>query len=220
MSTISSPSASAPRRNKTQLRSAVGGALAVALVLAMALDTTWVKSGAAGDGPPGTFSPAAYGDKTFPSVQKAVQARAVSAATLAAAIAKDPAAAAKQYGVDSGTGVEYAVSFTGTVGDGDSGNYDVKIEGMPDTPKVAVQTGPAIMGTDLRDATGTIQFGQFTNQIEYQNAGSALNKAMKKEVLSKLDTSDLKGKTVTVVGVFQLSDPTNWLVTPVTLEVK
>lgn len=219
MTTISSSRAPAPRRNKTQLRAAVGGALAVALVASMALDTTWVKSGA-GEGPPGAFSPAAYGEKTFPAVQKAVSARAVPAVTLAAAIAKDPAAAAKQYGVDSGTGVEYAVAFTGTLGDGDSGNYDVKVDGMPDTPKVAVQTGPAIMGTDLRDATGTIQFGQFTNQIEYQNAGSALNKEMKKQVLSKLDTDNLKGKTVSVVGVAQISDPANWLVTPVTLEVK
>ena len=218
MSSLSS--VPAPRRNKTQLRAAVGGALAVALVAAMALDTTWVKSGGAGEGPPGAFSPAAYGEKTFPAVQKAVTGRAVPAATLAAALAKDPAAAAKQFGVDSGTGVEYAVSFTGTLGDGDSGNYDVKVDGMPDTPKVAVQTGPAIMGTDLRDATGTIQFGQFTNQIEYQNAGSALNKEMKKEVLSKLDTDDLKGKTVSVVGVVRISDPANWLVTPVSVEVK
>ncbi len=83
-----------------------------------------------------------------------------------------------------------------------------------------MQTGPAIMGTDLRDGTGTIQFGQFTNQIDYQNAGSALNKEMKKQVLSKLDTTDLKGKTVSVVGVFQLTDPAKWLVTPVSLEVK
>lgn len=217
MSTV--PSA-APRRNKAQIRSAVAAALAVALVAAMALDTTWVRSGGAGDVPPGTFSPLAYGQKTFPAVQKAIQGRAVPAPALAAAIAKDPAAAAKQYGVESGVGVEYPVSFTGVLGDGDFGNYDVRVDGMPDTPKVALQTGPAIMGTDLRDATGTIQFGQFTNQIDYQNAGSALNKEMKKQVLSKLDTTDLKGKTVSVVGVFQLTDPARWLVTPVSLEVK
>ncbi|WP_237477138.1 DUF2291 family protein [Lichenibacterium dinghuense] len=210
----------APRRDKARTRAAVAGAVAAALVLAMALDTKWVKSGGAADVAPGTFSPLAYGQKTFPIVQKAILGRAVPAPALAAAIAKDPAAAAKQYGVPSGVGVEYPVSFTGTLGDGDFGNYDVHVDGMPDTPKVALQTGPAIMGTDLRDATGTIEFGQFTNQIDYQNAGSALNKEMKKQVLSRLDTSDLKGKTVSVVGVFQLTDPAKWLVTPVSLEVK
>lgn len=218
MSTISTPAA--PRRDKARVRAAAGAALAVALVAAMAFDTRWVKDGSPADVVPGTFSPLAYGQKTFPAVQKAVEGRAVAAPVLTAAIAKDPAAAAKQYGVASGVGTEYAVSFTGVLGDGDFGNYAVAIPDMPPGVAVSVQTGPAIMGMDLRDATGTIQFEQFTNQIDYQNAGSALNKEMKKQVLSKLDTTDLKGKTATVVGVFQLTDPTKWLVTPVSLEVK
>ena len=94
------------------------------------------------------------------------------------------------------------------------------VDGIPNTVLVRVQTGPAIMGVDLRDATGTINFGQFTNQIEYQNAGSALNKEMKKEVLSKVQVGDLTGKKISVVGVFKLSDPNNWLVTPVKLDVQ
>jgi predicted lipoprotein len=83
-----------------------------------------------------------------------------------------------------------------------------------------VQTGPAINGTDLRDATGTITFEQFTNQIDYQNAGSALNKEMKAQVLSKIDNGNLTGKTLSVVGVFQLINPNSWLVTPVRLDVQ
>ena len=92
--------------------------------------------------------------------------------------------------------------------------------GLPDTIAVKVQTGPAINGTSLRDATGTIQFGQFVNQIEYQNAGSALNKEMKKQILANVDTANLKGKTIQVVGAFKLINPKKWLVTPVTLEVQ
>ena len=91
---------------------------------------------------------------------------------------------------------------------------------MPSTLVVRVQTGPAINGTDLRDATGTIAFGQFVNQIDYQNAGSALNKEMKKQVLSKIDTATLTGKTISVVGAFKLINPNNWLVTPVKLDVQ
>ncbi len=72
----------------------------------------------------------------------------------------------------------------------------------------------------LRDATGEIEFGQFTNQIEYQDAGSAINNAMKQEVLAPIDTGDLTGKTVTVTGVFKLINPNNWLVTPVSFEVQ
>lgn len=214
------PAAAPPRRSKTVVRAAVAAALAVALILAMALDTKVVPTGASGAVAPGTFSPAAYGQSEFPKVRKAIQDRAVAAPVLAAAIAEDPAAAAKQYGVASGVGPEFPVSFTGVVGKGDSGNYDVKVDGVPEGVSISLQTGPAIMGTDLRDASGTISFGQFTNQIEYQNAGSALNKQMKKDVLSKLDTAAIGGKTVSVVGAFQLTDPTKWLVTPVDLVVK
>ncbi|RVA64506.1 DUF2291 family protein, partial [Mesorhizobium sp. M7A.F.Ca.CA.001.08.1.1] len=110
--------------------------------------------------------------------------------------------------------------FTGVVGEGKSGIYKVAVDGVPDTLMIRVQTGPAINGTELRDATGKITFGQFTNQIEYQDAGSALNNEMKKEVLAKVDTSTLTGKTISVVGAFKLVNPKSWLVTPVRLDVK
>ena len=65
-----------------------------------------------------------------------------------------------------------------------------------------------------------IAFGSFKNQIEYQNAGSGINRAMKKTVLDPLDTSALTGKTVEVTGAFRLINPKNWLITPVRLAVK
>ena len=218
---MSTPSAAmTARRPKPGLRVIVASAAALVLLAAMIVDTKVVRIDSAAGAPPGVFSPATYGKSEFPKVQAAIAGRAVSAATLAAAIAKDQAAAAKQYGIDASAGPEMPVSFTGVVGKGDSGNFDVAVDGVPSSVTIRVQTGPAIMGTDLRDGTGTIAFGQFTNQIEYQNAGSALNKEMKKQVLAKTDTSALTGKTISVAGVFQLTDPANWLVTPVTLDVK
>ncbi len=208
------------RRRRGGLRLAVASGAALVLLAAMALDTKVVRLGGAGDAQPGVFSPAAYGAATFPKIQSAIAERAVAAPVLAEALAKDPEAAAKRYGVPANGSPEFPVSFTGVVGSDDSGNYDVKVDGMPEGVTVKVQTGPAIMGTDLRDGTGTISFGQFTNQIEYQNAGSAINKEMKREVLSKIDTANLAGKTVSVVGVFQMTDPKAWLVTPVRMEVK
>ena len=185
----------------------------------MALDTRIVKVGSAAVDS-GVFVPASYGQAEFPKVQHAVEARAVDAATLAAALAKDQAAATKQYGVAADAGPEFAVRFTGQAGKQDFGVYDVAVPGVPASVHVTVQTGPAINGTDLRDATGTISFGQFRNQIDYQNAGSALNKQMKKDVLARIDAAKLTGKTLAVVGVFQLTDPSTWLVTPVKLDVR
>ena len=70
------------------------------------------------------------------------------------------------------------------------------------------------------DATGQIEFGQFKNQIEYQDAGSAINNEVKKVVLAGIDPAALNGKTVTVIGAFKLVNPKNWIVTPVRLDVK
>ena len=94
-----------------------------------------------------------------------------------------------QYGVAAGVGAVIPVTFTGVVGEGKSGIYDVAVDGLAGETQIRVQTGPAINGTDLRDATGEIKFGQFKNQIEYQNAGSAINNAMKKAVLAGIDTA-------------------------------
>ena len=216
-------SEAAPRRRANpRLRAAIVSAGAVILVAAMALDTKVVKLGSPADVQPNVFSPAEFGKSQFPTVQSTVESRAVDAATLVAALAKDKDAAVKQYGVPTpaGIGVEISVKFTGVAGTANSGVYPVQVEGMPSALVVRVQTGPAINGTDLRDATGTITFGQFVNQIDYQNAGSALNKEMKQQVLSKIDTAALSGKTISVVGVFRLINPNNWLVAPVKLDVQ
>jgi predicted lipoprotein len=209
------------KRSRRSVRAAIAAVLVLILIAAMALSTKAVKIGSAADTQVKSFDPDVYGAGQFPKTQAAIVSRAVSADSLAAAIAKDQDAAGKQYGVaGGGVGPEISVKFEGVAGSEDSGIYTVKVPNVPDAVIVRVQTGPAINGTDLRDATGTISFEQFTNQIDYQNAGYAINAEMKKEVLSKIDTSKLTGKTISVVGVFQLINPNGWLVTPVKLDVK
>jgi predicted lipoprotein len=216
-----SATASSKKSSSRGVRLAIEVVLAIILLAAMFMGTKVVKIGSGADTQTKEFEPAAYGKKQFPKTQAAIEKRAVDAATLAAAIAKDQDAAGKQYGIaGGGIGPEMSVKFSGVAGKEDSGIYEVKVPGLPDSLVIRVQTGPAINGTDLRDATGDIDFGQFTNQIDYQNAGYAINTEMKKEVLSKIDTAKLTGKTVDVVGVFQLVNPNGWLVTPVKLDVK
>ena len=207
------------RRGKLDMKLAVGSGAVLVLLAAIIADTKAVKIGSAEDTPAGIFSASTYGKAQFPKVRSAIESRAVDAAVLAVALAKDQSAAETQYGLPAPAGPEYSVKFTGKVGKQDSGVYDIAIPGVSETIHVSLQTGPAINGTDLRDATGLIKFGDFSNQIDYQNAGSALNNEMKKEVLSKIDASDLTGKTVSVVGAFELSDPAEWVVTPVKLTV-
>jgi len=218
----SAPSGNVPlKRSNARLRAGIIGAVVVVLLVVMALNTKVVKIGSDIGADTGAFSAETYGPANFPKVQAEIEKRAVDAPKLAAAIAKDRAAAAKQYGVATTAGAEMSVKFTGVAGKGDSGIYIVAVAGVPKTITVQVQTGPFISGQDLRDATGAITFAQFHNQMEYQNAGGSLIAELKKDVLSKLDTDKLTGKKISVVGAFTLSDadPNTWLITPVELDV-
>jgi predicted lipoprotein len=195
------------------------GALVI-IAAAVLLDTKYVKIGSSDDVQQKVFSKDEFGAAQFPTVQKFILDHAVDARTLGAAIAADKTEAGKKYGMETTTGPVIPVTVSGVVGEAKSGIYQLAVDGLPDGTGVRVQLGPAINGTDLRDADGEITFGQFTNQIEYQDAGSALNNEMKKKVLSSVDPASLAGKKITVTGVFKLINPKNWLVTPVKLAVE
>lgn len=213
---IPAPKAPAPSRRGVLIASVVG----LAVLGALALDTAIVPIGSEGDVRQQAFAPDVYGEKEFPRVQAAVIEKAVDALTLGPAVMADKAAAAKQYGTPSTTGAIMMVKLTGVAGEAKSGVYALAVDGMPADIKVRVQTGPAINGTDLRDAPGDIEFGQFKNQIEFQDAGSGLNRAMKKAVLDGIDTANLTGKTLEITGAFRLVNPKNWMITPVQVTVK
>lgn len=201
-------------------------AAVVVLIGLMLLGTKFVPKGSTLGAGPAAFDPAAYGAKQFPIQQQFVTGKVADAVTLAAAVKKDQTAAGTKYGVSSNAGatIEVPVKFTGTVGTVPASGYTpVKVSGLPSGYNVAVQLGPAITGTDLRDASGKIELGNFENQIQYQNAGDAINNQLKM-VLTKAiggsDPSAMKGKTITVTGVFQLVNPEQWNVTPATIEVQ
>lgn len=214
--------ASAPRKAASSPRRtlALTAAAALGLVVAIAADTTVVHIGSEADVRQQAFSPDAFGQAEFPRIQTYVLEKAVDGLTIAPEVLADKAAASAKYGTASSTGAILMVRLTGTVGEAKAGVYDLAVTGMPPEIRVRVQTGPAINGTDLRDAPGDIEFGAFKNQIEYQDAGSGINRAMKAAVLDAIDTTALTGKTMEVVGAFRLINPKNWLITPVSVTVK
>ena len=155
-----------------------------------------------------------------------VHAKAVDVTTVAAAIAKDPAAARKQYGHQSGTGSPFAylVKGEGTVTDLDTsvptGPMTVEIDQKGGKPlKVSIATGPVIAGTAIRDAVGFIGFGDFTNQIDYAEVANQINLKAKSEVLAKVDLKSIKGRTVAFYGAFSALSPGTMFVVPTELSV-
>ena len=65
---------------------------------------------------------------------------------------------------------------------------------------VAVQIGPVVRGTALRDALPFIQFSQFVNQLEFARVGNALNDRVLKDVLASLPKEGLAGSVVQFTG--------------------
>ncbi len=197
------------------------GAILVLLVL-MFFGTKILTGSQATQAAPGTFSPQAFAQEKYESeIVPDIEKRATDIATVSQALHTDPAAAAKQYGVVSGTSpAVYSVKLAGVAGAPDAnGLVPVKVDGVPAGIKVFVQMGPAVNGTAIRDATGKVDYTQFKNQIDYQNVGAELNNQLKKLVLANVDKQSLEGKTVSVVGAFQLINPAAYIITPVKVDV-
>src|SRR3954453_5263960 len=134
-------------------------------------------------------------------VLSTVDQQAVDATTLLPALASDQEAASKQYGSQAGTGSPFAflVRGTGTVTEVDeeapSHPVTVKVDGLEGKDSsVQVVTGPVIAGTALRDAVKFIKFSDFTNQLDYADAGTGLNEKVKSDVLAGMSAKDLVGK--------------------------
>ena len=174
--------------NRPNRRNLIIAGILVVIVAAMALDTTVVRIGSSEDVREQAFDPDRFGSTEFPRIREFVTNRAPDAQTLAAELTSDKAAAVADYGTMAGAFPVMTVALSGTIGEGSSGVFNVAVDGLPDDVLVRVQTGPAINGTELRDVTGDIEFNAFTNQIEYQDAGSGINRAMASETLSDLDS--------------------------------
>jgi predicted lipoprotein len=206
-----------------RLRAALAGLLLTALVSACSrVPGVYVyeasSPGSAG-GSATAFDPKTYVDGIWASkIVPTVRDQAVDVGTVAAAIAKDPDAAGKQYGHQAGTGSPYAfmVKGAGTVTKVDTEaptgpvTVEVPAAGGGKPLELSIATGPVIAGTALRDAVGFISFGDFTNQI---------NNRVKTDVTGKLDIKHLPGKKVTFYGAFSELTPGQIFLVPTSVEV-
>ena len=173
------------------------------------------------------FDPKTYVDGIWASkIVPTVQEKAVDVTTVAAAIAKDPAAAGRQYGHQAGTSSPFAflVKGAGMVTKLDTsaptGPLTVEVPvagGKPVT--VTIATGPVIAGTALRDGVGFIAFGDFTNQIAYADVANQINARVKTDVIAKTDLTTVTGRKVTFAGAFSNLAPGTIFLVPTELTV-
>jgi predicted lipoprotein len=99
----------------------------------------------------------------------------------------------------------------------------MKIGNNP-TSEIAIQIGPVIRGTALRDATPFIRFNDFANQFEFAAVSNALHERVLRRVVGAIDPDALVGRQVTLLGATttQAGAPSGSVleVTPIQIQVE
>lgn len=168
------------------------------------------------------FDAAAYVEsiwetRAIPTIEK----EGVDAALVVRALQTDPAGATRRFGRPARGGVFYLVAGSGVVVTWDraSRNGLLGLDLLGDgRAHVWVQVGPVVQGMALRDALGFLTFDQFVNQIDYADAGNALNQRVLDVVLKGLDLGSLKGRRVSFAGALAAGE--RLVVTPTRLKAK
>jgi predicted lipoprotein len=72
-------------------------------------------------------------------------------------------------------------------------------------PDVALQIGPVLRGTAVRDALPFIRFGDFANQLEFADVANALNARVVRTALAAVDAATLTGRSITFWGAMRIN---------------
>jgi predicted lipoprotein len=137
---------------------------------------------------PRIFDSSAFASTAWPKLEREANLTATDVSQAAAS----PAAPAKARFV-KGVGRVAAIDQRSRVG-------VMRVQLLNAGPIVAIQIGPVIRGTALRDASSFIQFSDFTNQFEFAGAANALNDYALRTVITPLPLATLEGRVVSFVG--------------------
>ena len=147
---------------------------------------------------------AAYVDSIWSSgLVSAVMNGAVDARILLDAVAASPAEARTRYAHSCC----FLVKGTGTVLSLDARSRVslalVDIAPFDGKPDVSIQIGPVLRGNSLRDATGIVRFTDFTNQLQFADAGNEINERVLKTVLAPVVNDLAAGCTIRFAGALE-----------------
>ncbi len=161
------------------------------------------------------FDPVAYVDGVWDNVQTTIKDEAVDLASILGRLDPDPEGnmpkealvpIVEEFGrVTPGDAHVYAVATTGTVTDVDTEGLTrtmgLAVDGYEGPVNVRVYIGQRIPSaeTAVRDASGTISFGDFKEQTEYGKVATEINKRVV-EGIADIDFEALEGQQVHVTG--------------------
>ena len=174
------------RRATTTVRTLL---VVVGTILLVAILRPWSVRSIKDDKPP-EFDPAAFAETAWPRLVRESAHTTIDVSEIATVAGTSPAAAR----IVKGTGVVSAIDRRSRVG-----VMLVRAAGAKPVT-VAIQIGPVIRGTALRDASGFIHFSDFTNQSDYAAAANALNDSALRFVIAPVEFEKLTGRTVSFVA--------------------
>jgi predicted lipoprotein len=138
---------------------------------------------------PAVFEPETFAASTWPRLRREASESATDVADL---VMPDRSPAKARF--VKGIGVVEGIDRQSRVG-----IIRVQVRGSKPA-MVALQIGPVIRGTVLRDAASFIHFSDFTNQFDYAGAANALNDYALRTVITPLPIDVLQGRTIAFTG--------------------
>jgi predicted lipoprotein len=168
----------------------------------------------------GSFDASAYVESVWRSrVLPTVERDATDCADLLLSLKGDPEGTARRLGRGPHGPAYFLVKGEGRVVSVDrrsrTGLMGLAVGRSGAEADVWLQIGPVIQGMAIRDAVGFIGFDQFVNQLDYADAGNALNQHVLDTVVKGLDAGGAKGSLVSFAGALTAGERV--VITPVRL---
>jgi predicted lipoprotein len=181
----------------------IGTALAVALLIAMIVNTKFLNPEELAAALPKPFNAQQIAGELFDRAQSELPTSAQPLADVVTAVQADPKAAATRFkaATPNESTFVFTVEATGTVTEATDASLRLNVPGIAEQTPILVPLSTAVNGTVLRDAMG-FKFADAPGQTDYQRVGDELKKLVLAQVQDSVpDPVSLKGKKVKVVGV-------------------
>ncbi len=137
----------------------------------------------------------------------------------------DPTEASEKYGIRKEETSPYSFIIKGQFEiievnrTSSAGIMYIDLEDLSGNAFCAVQIGPVIKKSMIRDALEFIKFGDFSNQIEFANISREINFYVRDNIVNKIDETWKPGMSVDIQGVFTMDEAGSVLITPVMIEL-
>jgi predicted lipoprotein len=151
------------------------------------------------------FAESFWNEKLLPSIR--ANSEIPDAATLIEALRENPQSAGEKFGrkvgisrvrlfVLRGNGVVAAVNEKG---------IGVALEPEASTPDLVLHAGP-VFGNVVRDASGLVDPGEFSNSQQLNDISARLNRIVEQQVIPRLKELAMPGQKIQFVGCAELPD--------------